>query len=197
MVVLFVPLPVVETKSGPQAALQATAIHIAVIASEAHISRTWITSNRRAQVSTQQACVRWLDMAHLLSVSRLAGPRTGGIRDETGRAALESTYRGETDDLEPCARQHRRSTAAQIAQWAWSSPARPLVWEDGDSLEVDARRSYGELPSALRWCPRCGFGSPGRSMASYPRKEDRHVGDRGAAERHTARDQLVPCRGRA
>ena len=46
MVVLFVPPPVVETKSGPQAALQATAIHIAAIASEAHISRTWNNSNQ-------------------------------------------------------------------------------------------------------------------------------------------------------
>ncbi|HET9244155.1 MAG TPA: hypothetical protein VFN99_12020 [Gaiella sp.] len=43
---LFVPLPVVETKSGPQAALHATAIHIAAIATEAHISRTWSNSNQ-------------------------------------------------------------------------------------------------------------------------------------------------------
>jgi hypothetical protein len=46
MVVLLVPPPLVETKSGPQAALQATAIHIAAIASEAHISRTWSSSNQ-------------------------------------------------------------------------------------------------------------------------------------------------------
>ena len=38
MVVVFVPLPLVETKSGPQTALQATAIHIVAIASDAHIA---------------------------------------------------------------------------------------------------------------------------------------------------------------
>jgi hypothetical protein len=40
MVVLFVPDPLEETKSGPQTALTATAIHIAKIASEAHTSLT-------------------------------------------------------------------------------------------------------------------------------------------------------------
>jgi len=40
MVVLFVPDPLEETKSGPHTALTATAIHIAKIASEAHTSLT-------------------------------------------------------------------------------------------------------------------------------------------------------------
>ena len=87
MVVVFVPLPVVETKSGPQTALQVTAIHIAVIASEAHISRTWSTSNQLCSgVDRAGGCER-LDMATSFLHSRLAGPRPAGIRDETGTAA--------------------------------------------------------------------------------------------------------------
>ena len=89
MVVLFVPLPVVETKSGPQAALQATAIHIAVIASEAHISRTWSTSNQLCSGVDRAGWCERLDMAHLLSEARLAGPRAGGIRVETGAMCLK------------------------------------------------------------------------------------------------------------
>jgi hypothetical protein len=40
IVVLLVPDPLEETKSGPHTALTATANHIAVTASEAHISLT-------------------------------------------------------------------------------------------------------------------------------------------------------------
>jgi len=40
MVVVVAPEPLVETKSGPHTALIATVLHIAKIASDAHISRT-------------------------------------------------------------------------------------------------------------------------------------------------------------
>jgi len=45
-VVLFVPEPLVDTKFGPQTAATETAIHIAVIASDAHIFLVRINSDQ-------------------------------------------------------------------------------------------------------------------------------------------------------
>jgi hypothetical protein len=65
MVVLDVPAPLVETKSGPQIALTETATHIAVIASDAHIS---LMRKSAAHVPS------WMDAAggcEMLDMSRL------------------------------------------------------------------------------------------------------------------------------
>jgi hypothetical protein len=67
MVVLFVPEPFTETKSGPHTALTATTTHIATIASDVHVSatRNWADHCRFSGAS----CVGWcetVDIPHLL-----------------------------------------------------------------------------------------------------------------------------------
>ena len=103
----------------PQAALQATAIHIAAIASEAHISRTWSSSNQLCSGVDRAGGCETLDKALLLSESRLAGPRPGGIRDETVRGCLKVRIAATADEAGDPGRspddERRRSVTGQTA----------------------------------------------------------------------------------
>src|SRR5215475_10569420 len=61
IVVLLAPLPLVDTKSGPHTALTATAIHIAVIASDAQTSAV-MCSSQCCRSGTE--CCETVDIVH-------------------------------------------------------------------------------------------------------------------------------------
>src|SRR5262245_1920960 len=64
MVVLLVPDPLVEAKSGPQTAAIATAIHIAKIASDAQVSTTRTCVQRRASDGIPVGGCGMVDISH-------------------------------------------------------------------------------------------------------------------------------------
>jgi hypothetical protein len=88
IVVLLEPAPLVDTKSGPQIVAIATAIHIAKIASDAHISTTRTRWDQcRVSGETAVGGCEIVDMSHLLPSERLACCDTLGIRGRADRPA--------------------------------------------------------------------------------------------------------------
>ena len=84
IVVLFVPEPLTETKSGPHTAQIATTTHIAVIASDAHISGTSTSpAHRRFSGAIPEEGCDAVDISHLLFSRSVSGGRICVIRART------------------------------------------------------------------------------------------------------------------
>jgi hypothetical protein len=83
IVVLFVPAPLLDTKSGPHTDAIATEIHITKIESDAHISATR-TRFDQCGVSDEIPLGGWeiVDIPHLLPSASVPRTRTRGIRGD-------------------------------------------------------------------------------------------------------------------
>src|SRR5262245_66245047 len=88
IVVLLAPLPLVDTKSGPHTALTATAIHIAVIASDAQTSDV-MCSSQCCRSGT--GCCETVDIFDPpFPAPTFARQRGGAIRESAERARLHA-----------------------------------------------------------------------------------------------------------
>jgi hypothetical protein len=81
IVVLLPPGPLLETKSAPHTALTATAIHIATIASDAHISVARSCKDQRllSGIARADGC-EMVDISHLLPGATFAHGMSMDIR---------------------------------------------------------------------------------------------------------------------